>query len=107
MSNFYQRSWENRGNLMLSQIIENYFNITGRPIATMSVAEYLEFCKYSDCNTLHETPISESHISETLVNTTPKHQPAETKTVSKPTHQKKITEQTPVNALSMLRSVSG
>lgn len=89
--------------------IEEYFKITGRPIATMTVAEYLAFCEYDQkygrniCITPDNQPVIQktkpvTHENKEIQNSeTGK---ATNKPVSKPAKTNK-------SALDMLRSVSG
>ncbi len=94
-------------NISENSIISNYFNLTGRPIATMSVAEYLEFCNYiKDNQNVSETP---NVMPKVTINETQKEQAFSPAPIKKSASipKQNVKESNPQSALSLLQSVSG
>ncbi len=88
---------------MINTIIKNYFSITGRPVATMTVEEYLSFYSFINSQRIN-TPITEipSLISNETHNIKP-NPPANTLEDT----QNKEKQAVQGGALALLKSVSG
>ncbi len=78
----------------IEQLINEYASITGRPVATISVSEYLEIKRYSEtavyANTVVEDVVTESctaiHEPENV------HEPSKPVTHPKPVREASVTE---------------
>ena len=113
---------------MIEKIINEYLNITGRPAATLSVAEFLEIKKYAQKSQISLSQLNtadrqdKADISLPAKNTAdihPIHSPHKTEkakepvvTVKKeaykePSDKKNTIEKKNSSALAMLQSVSG
>ncbi len=91
-------------------LIQDYFSITGRPIATMTVAEYLEFCRYEQKpadRTEVPAPIKPA-IKNEMTSHEEAHHENTKQTVGRVSPiQKQETKEQTADILSMLQSVSG
>lgn len=87
----------------MNTIIENYFKITGRPIATMTVSEYLEFCRFSpDVNS-----VTTNKKTEPVVAPVREEKKAPVIKEKTSTNPEPLSEPSRKTALDMLKSVSG
>ena len=60
-------------NSNISDFIKEYFRLTGRPISTMSVSEYIEFLTFGK----EQQPAYVSSVEQTVKESFPNSQPAE------------------------------
>lgn len=60
-------------NSNISDFINEYFRLTGRPISTMSVSEYIEFLTFGK----EQQPAYVSSVEQTVKESFPNSQPAE------------------------------
>ena len=86
----------------MSDIINDYFRITGRPISTMTVSEYLDFMRYSANGIDSSNESLNISVQNNAVAKTEAKKPVPAKT-----EQRIITPANAGNALEMLKSVKG
>lgn len=105
----------------MNTIIEEYFKITGRPIATMTVSEYLEFCRFTPTGNIQTSSWIETDTTkdkttnkttsknDTKVNNTNNNSGHIKAPTEKPTQKDNQPKPVAVNTspLDMLKSVSG
>lgn len=94
-------------------VIEDYFTVTGRPLATMTVDEYLKFCDYAKMHTETERfqdgphedkrPVVATGITPSQSELSVSMQPSNTETVATKTVTK--TKPSKEEMLQLLRSV--
>ncbi len=90
----------------MDEHIKEYFRLTGRPISTMTVSEYLEFLNF---NSVPKSDIS-SHSSDISVHDNVTTPVSEEKHTEKPAEKPKsaaVQKQKNNSALEMLKSVKG
>lgn len=92
---------------MINNIIDDYLNITGRPAATLTVSEYLQFLNASKENLINNinsnNSVSYNHVSKPDT-------PANIempRNCSNITTEEISTETSKSNALAFLKSISG
>ena len=103
----------------IRSLLEEYSQITGRPIATITVEEYLSFKKFENKNIsvqnineeygpkTKENSCTENNIKSQKENIRPIQQKAEKKAEAKKEEQKKEAVNDKEAILAMLRSIPG
>ena len=89
-----------------NKLIKEYCEITGRPIATLSVSEFLEFYK---CNNDYFVNSTDSHNNNSFIPSQKLENKAESQIIiTEPQSMKKHTPQkTSNNTLQLLQSIKG
>lgn len=99
----------------IKELLTEYSSLTGRPLATISVSEYLEIKRFSETGMsapiiaqLERTPAPQGKIAEKInPQIEPVSEPHEIKAVKKDTPKEQTEKKTISSAFMMMRSIGG
>ena len=91
----------------IENIISQYFTLTGRPVSTMTVPEYLEFLDYKKVTEIQPVITPKNPAHDSGQNTDIKEFSHNQKDIEPIKSSKEITTTQKSNALAMLQSVKG